>query len=114
MRQEFSKATKLLAFHNCRGRCQQCDAKLSTGNVEFHHDVECTMGGSAEIGNCVVLCRTCHSAITRQRATIIAKSNRVRANHLGIKRKRLSFQTNRDGKYKRKMDGSVVLRAISD
>lgn len=109
-RAEFSKATRLAAWQACGGRCQSCTAKLFTGNIEYHHDTECTFGGNADLQNCVVLCRTCHSAITRSRAKVIAKSNRVRARHLGIQQSRQSFPTNRDGPFKKRMDGSVVRR----
>lgn len=86
MRAEFSKATKLDAWTRSGGRCQGCTAKLFPGNIEYHHDTECTFGGGNDSGNCIVLCRACHSAITRKRAADIAKSNRVRMAHLGIKR----------------------------
>lgn len=86
MRQEFTKATKLDAFTRSGGRCQCCTAKLFAGNIDYHHDTECTYGGGNDIGNCIVLCRACHSAITRKRAAVIAKSNRIRSKHIGIKR----------------------------
>ena len=86
MRQEFTKRTKLDAFERSGGRCEACRARLFPGNIEYHHSTECTFGGAGELGNCSVLCRACHAAITRKRAAVIAKSNRVRERHLGIKR----------------------------
>lgn len=86
-RAEFTKATKLLAFRNSGGRCQQCTARLGPGNTEYHHDKECTFGGSSDLANCIVLCRACHRIITSFQAALIAKSNRIRERHLGIKRK---------------------------
>lgn len=88
MRQEFTKRVKLDAWERCGGRCEgNCGgAKLYPGKYEFHHDTECTFGGQATADNCLVLCIACHSAITRKRASVIAKSNRVRERHLGIKR----------------------------
>jgi len=87
-RAEFSKATKLDAWRISRGHCMKCTAKLFSGNIEYHHDKECTFGGGATLDNCIVLCRTCHSSITKERAAVIAKSNRVRNRHLGIKKPR--------------------------
>ena len=110
MRQEFSKRTKLLAFQASGGRCQKCTARLMTRRIEYHHDTECAFGGTATLDNCVVLCTGCHADITGERAAVIAKSNRVRAKHLGIRRSRSSFATNRDGPFKKRMDGSVVRR----
>jgi 5-methylcytosine-specific restriction enzyme A len=100
-RREFSKRTKLDAFARSGGRCQGCMARLYPGKYEFHHQTECTFGGKASLENAVVLCVACHAAITRKRAAVIAKSNRVREKHLGIRR---------PGKFRgwRKFNGDVV------
>jgi 5-methylcytosine-specific restriction protein A len=87
-RREFTKAVKLDAWKRAAGQCEKCTAKLFPGNVEYHHDKECTYGGAATIENCVVLCRACHSTITGKRAKDIAKSNRVRNRNIGIKKPR--------------------------
>lgn len=101
MRSEFTKATKLDAWTRSGGRCQCCTAKLFPGNIEYHHDKECTYGGSNSGSNCIVLCRACHSSITRQRAADIAKSNRIRAKYLGIRQARRTIPG-------RKFDGTPV------
>lgn len=90
MRAEFTKATKLAAFQRAAGHCEnpQCGQKLFTGNIEYHHDVECTFGGAADLGNCIVLCRGCHRNVTAQRARVVAKSNRQRDRNVGIKKPR--------------------------
>lgn len=113
-RAEFTKATKTEAFYRCGGKCQSCGTILAYGNIEFHHDKECAFGGSNHLRNCVVLCRNCHCAITNHRLPVIAKSNRQRAKHLGLRSRRSSFQTNRDGPYKAKIGGGVVRRASSE
>lgn len=87
-RSEFSKATKLDAWRVSRGRCMKCTAKLLSGEGEYHHDKECTFGGDCTLENCILLCRACHSEITKKRAAVIAKSNRIRNRHIGIKRPR--------------------------
>src|SRR5215469_6266573 len=109
-REEFSKATKLQAWVRCKGHCEQCSAKLYPGKYEFHHIGECTFGGDADLSNCLVLCRNCHGGVTADRSVVIAKSNRQRAKHLGLRRKRSSFSTNKDQPWKRCMDGSTVRR----
>ena len=90
-RREFSKATKLAEWQSSGGLCRHCKAKLFPGNIEYHHRTECTFAGSAGLDNCVALCRACHSVVTSGRAAVIAKSNRVRNKHIGI-RKRPSFR----------------------
>ena len=110
MRSEFTKAIKLAEWEAAGGHCRKCNAKLYTGKFEFHHDKECTFDGSGrDSSNCVVLCRNCHSEITKARAPVIAKSNRQRVKHLGLQ-KRSSFQTNRSGLYRKKLSGKVERR----
>jgi 5-methylcytosine-specific restriction enzyme A len=101
MRHEFSKRTKLIAWNRSQGRCEACGVKLFTGRIEYHHDKECTFGGSAELENCIVLCRSCHEIITGKRAAVIAKSSRIRGKHIGIKKPRSIRAW-------RKFDGSPV------
>lgn len=86
MRQEFSKATKLEAWTRCKGHCELCTAKLFPGHFDYHHDKECAFDGGNELKNCVVACDSCHGKVTKQRAPVIAKSNRVRNSHLGLAR----------------------------
>lgn len=109
MRQEFTKATKLAAFGRAQGRCELCTARLFPGNTEYHHRKECAFEGGATLENCAAICRTCHSSITGKRAAVIAKSNRVRNRHIGI-RKPSQFQAARDKPWKKKISGEVVRR----
>ena len=61
--------------------------------------------------NLQMLLTKCHRAKTKQDVKLIAKSNRVRAMHLGTKAKsRRSFQTNRDGPYKATFSRGTVRR----
>lgn len=111
MRQEFTKRTKLDAFARSGGKCEGCGAKLATGRIEYHHDKECTYGGTRELVNCVVLCRGCHDAITRRRIRDIAKSNRVRARHLGIKQESSRpIPGSKASGWKHKLNGEWVRR----
>ena len=109
-RAEFSKKTKLQAYERSGGRCEECTAKLFAGKIEYDHRIPCALGGSNGLDNIVCVCSGCHSLKTRkQDIPRIAKSNRQRAKHIGIKR-RSSFQTNRDGLYRKRMDGTVERR----
>ncbi len=110
MRAEFSKRTKHIAWVRAGGNCEQCTAKLFPRKYEFHHQKECAFSGNAELDNCIVLCRNCHSAITKKRAAVIAKSNRVRSKHIGVRSKRPSFPTNRNGLFRKRMNGQVERR----
>jgi 5-methylcytosine-specific restriction endonuclease McrA len=109
MRQEFSKTVKITAWKRADGRCEKCTAKLFTGNIEFHHVQEATFSGEPTLENCLCLCRACHSKITRDRAPVIAKSSRVRARHLGIK-KRSSFVGSKMSPWKKTFSRGWVRR----
>ena len=112
MRQEFSKKTKLAAFARAKGHCEECGRKLITGDIEYDHVIPCTFGGTNSLSNCRVLCRSlCHKGKSAADAPRIAKSNRVRAKHLGGATKSgRPFPGGRGSKWKRKMDGTVVRR----
>jgi 5-methylcytosine-specific restriction protein A len=111
MRLEFSKRTKLEAWTRANGHCEECTAKLSTGQFEYHHILEATMGGDNGLRNCKVLCRTCHGIITGSRSPVIAKSNRQRNKHIGIsKQSSRPFPGGKASPFKRKITGEVVKR----
>ncbi len=82
------------------------------GAFEYDHDLPCSLGGEASLGNCVVACKNCHQDKTSTRdIPVIAKSNRQRNSHLGIKAKggRPMPGTKASGLRKR-MDGRVERR----
>lgn len=112
-RAEFSKRTKLIAWNRSQGRCEQCTAKLFTGNIEYHHVREATFNGLASLDNCMVLCRACHRTITKSRAPLIAKSNRQRAAYIGLRKNNYPPipGTKRSG-WKKRMDGTVERRNV--
>jgi 5-methylcytosine-specific restriction protein A len=110
VRQEFSKSVRLAAWNRCGGSCEQCTAKLYPGRYEFHHIKEATFGGESDLGNCRVLCVSCHSGVTGSRAAVVAKSNRQRNKHLGIKKKRSQWAYGKGSKFKKKINGEVVKR----
>jgi 5-methylcytosine-specific restriction endonuclease McrA len=110
MRHEFGKRTKAEAFSRCRGRCEGCGSLLRPGHFEYDHANPDAFGGSATLDNCSVLCSSCHGEKTfRRDIPAIAKSNRIRARQAGIKKKS-KFACSKDSKWKKKVDGSVVMR----
>jgi hypothetical protein len=54
----------------------------------------------------------CARLKTKRDTALIAKAKRIRAKHLGIKTRktRSSFQTNRDGPFRKKLNGTVERR----
>ena len=104
-RKEFSAKVKAEAFRNCNGFCENCGIKLTIGTVEYDHATPDGLGGKAEISNCRVLCKSCHSKKTHKvDRPKMAKADRIRKKAYGIKRS--SWQS----KWKKKINGEVVRR----
>lgn len=111
MRAEFTRKTRAKAFARADGCCEKCHAKLQTGRIEYHHEIEAALGGSNEVGNCLVLCRPCHGGITAGTSQPrIAKVKRIRDRHSGALTIRSSWACGRNSKFKKKINGQVVLR----
>jgi 5-methylcytosine-specific restriction protein A len=104
MRREFPKSVKLDAWKRAAGHCERCTAKLFPGHYDYDHDKPDAFGGEPTLSNCVVLCDNCHSKKTAtEDVPAIAKSNRMRARHAGIRRKGRSLPGARASGWKRKM-----------
>ena len=107
MRQEFSKAVRLAAWNRCGGKCEVCTARLFPGKFRYDHDKPDTFGGEPTLENCVVRCWSCDKEKTyKQDIPAIAKSNRVRSKHLGLKTKSRAIPGSKRSGWKRKMDGT--------
>jgi 5-methylcytosine-specific restriction endonuclease McrA len=112
-RQEFPTKIKLAAWERCDGRCERCTARLGPGNIRFDHINPDAAGGAAVLANAQVLCRSCHDDKTfRRDVPLAAKLKRIRNKHLGIGRRKSwrSFLTNRDGPFRKRMDGTQEKR----
>lgn len=112
MRLEFPQKVKAQAFVRAAGKCEgpNCGARLTLGKVEYDHDLACDLGGDNSLENCVVLCTPCHKAKTATHdMPLISKGRRIRKREIGIK-KRSTFACSKDSKFKKRMDGTVVLR----
>jgi len=102
---------RLRVFEQCRGLCSSCQRKLYPGDKwDCDHRIALINGGENREGNLRLLCAWCHKAKTRQDVAIKSKTYRVRSRHLGIRPQRPSFQTNRNGPFRKKMTGEVVRR----
>lgn len=110
MRHEFPTKVKAAAALRAHGYCESCTRKLMTGDYHYDHDIPDQLGGQPTLENCRVLCKACHSAKTAKTdIPRIAKAKRNFNAARGIK-KRSTFACSRDSRFKKKIDGSVVLR----
>ena len=114
-RDHFTRKIIRHAKDRADGRCENrmCRAVLKTGEGEADHILPVEMGGESTLINCQILCRVCHAAKTKRDIQRIRKSDRQRDKFSGAYqqgRKRQVMPGSRASKWKRKMDGTVVLR----
>ena len=110
-RQEFSKSIKAAAALRANGDCEGCTRRLRSGDFHYDHEIPDALGGEPTLENCRVLCRSCHSIkTTKSDVPRIAKAKRNYNKARGIK-KPSRFACARNSKWKKTVDGRVVLRA---
>ena len=91
-------------------RCQKCTLKIGGKlRAEFDHIVPLILGGPNAESNLQLICHECHKAKTARDVKLKAKVAGVRKKHLSI-RKPSRFAGSRNSRWKKKIDGSVVLR----
>lgn len=91
----------------CNGKCQICTRKIMAGETWINDHIRAIInGGENRESNLQVICTWCDRKV-KTPADVKEKSKvaRVRAAHLGIKEKK-PWST----KWKKKMDGTTVLR----
>jgi 5-methylcytosine-specific restriction endonuclease McrA len=103
---------RLRVFDRHDGKCQcGCRRKIQIGEPwQCDHIVALVNGGAHRETNLHPMLAEHHKNKTRADVALKAATYKRRLRHLGIKRKRSSFQTNRDAPFKKKMNGEVVRR----
>lgn len=93
-------------------RCKLTGAELGSDEVvEYDHIVPLWLGGANRESNLQAVTKDAHKRKTANEAKVRAKCNRTRKKHRGIARQKASMS---DLRYKRLMDGTVVLRATGE
>jgi 5-methylcytosine-specific restriction endonuclease McrA len=112
MRRRLSTRARLELFLGAHGRCKACDRLLTPGTRwEVDHVVPLALGGADTDENLQVLCSPCHAGKTATRdIPAIAKTERIKARHLGARRARRPMPGGRNSQWKRTIDGRVVER----
>lgn len=103
-RQEFTQKTKVAGWQRSGGYCEKgCGTKLRPGHFRYDHIIACEFGGDNSLSNLQVICDGCDAVKTyKQDIPAIAKSNRVRARHIGAKTAKPGFRG------WRKFNGEIV------
>ena len=115
-RREFPAKVCVAAFERAKGHCEGCGAKLQVGRFHYDHIIADGLGGEPTLSNCAVLCHSCHGIKTATKdQPLIAKVKRNRAAHIGAKAPSANpMPGSRNTKFKKRMDGSVVLRGQTE
>jgi 5-methylcytosine-specific restriction endonuclease McrA len=98
---------KIRVFDLFNGKCQICELPVTT--AAYDHRVALINGGAHRESNLQLLCVPCHKGKTKSDVAKKSKTARVRARHLGIK-KPSRFPGSKKSKFKKKVNGEVILR----
>lgn len=109
-RRSLTKLQRVRVFDESGGICHLCKAKIHVGERwDVEHVKPLSMGGADDETNMAPAHVGCHAEKTKAEAGPRAKADRIRARHLGI-RKRSTFPCSKDSPFKKRIDGSVVRR----
>jgi len=109
-RKPLTRKQRLDAHDRHGGTCCVCQYPIARGEPFIdEHIIPLELGGSNDASNRGMAHIKCAKKKTARDQAMIAKSIRQRAKHV-LPRKPSRFQTARNGKFKQKMDGSIVLR----
>ncbi|AWC25403.1 HNH endonuclease [Aminobacter sp. MSH1] len=77
-RMEFPRKIRRIIIERAAGCCEQCKAKLKTGEGEIDHILPDALGGEPTVANGRLICRVCHAEKTAADIQRIRKADRQR------------------------------------
>jgi 5-methylcytosine-specific restriction endonuclease McrA len=109
-RREFPAAVRRAADKRAGGRCEICYRK-HYGEFRRDHIIPDGIGGKPTLENCQIICLPCDRRKTPGDQTRVAKTKRMAKKHDGTQRRTSRpIMGGRRSKFKRKINGEVVLR----
>jgi len=111
-RKRLSRLARVSIYDSTHGICCLCSLPIHAERGTkwiVEHIKPLWLGGDDDESNMGPAHERCAIEKTVSEAPVKAESDRVRANHLGI-RKPSKFPGSRDSRWKKKIDGSVVPR----
>lgn len=112
-RKSITTVQRVKVFLATDGACHICGLRIDAPKQKWQveHRVPLSMGGADNLSNMAPAHIHCHANKTSGEATVRAKTDRVRAKHLGVKRQATRpMPCSRTTNFKRRFDGSVVRR----
>jgi 5-methylcytosine-specific restriction enzyme A len=116
-RRRLTRLQRTKIFDGAKGICCLCKLPILASRGErwiVEHIVPLWLSGDDDESNMGPAHERCAIEKTVGEAPVKAKSDRVRARHLGIRKtkKRGGFLTNKDGPFKRKVTGELIRRNV--
>lgn len=106
------KRVQLRVFERCGGMCHISGRKIRAGDKwETDHILALVNGGENREGNLAPALSTEHRIKTNADVAQKSKDRRVRAKHLGLHKPQSVMAGAKASKWKKKLNGEVVLRA---
>lgn len=115
-RKSISTRERVRLFELHGGVCHICGGKIHVGEAwEVSHVIPLAIGGDDDDVNRMPAHKKCHRKRTsEQDIPLIAKANRIRANHMGAKApSKRPMPCGRNSKWRKKMNGEVVPRDLN-
>jgi 5-methylcytosine-specific restriction endonuclease McrA len=109
-RGNLSVKRKLTIWEREKGFCMICGIKLITGGFIFEHVKALELGGSDTDDNIRLTCKPCATEKTKKDHSTAAKAKRSKAAVLGLKESKTPLPFGKRSKFKKKLDGTIVLR----
>lgn len=109
-RGNLSNRRKLAIWEREHGKCMQCGIKLRTGGFIYEHVRALELGGMDTDDNIRLTCKPCATSKTKIDHQTAGKAKRQKSSFLGLKKSKTPLPCGKHSKWKRKMNGQVVLR----
>jgi 5-methylcytosine-specific restriction endonuclease McrA len=109
-RGNLSARRKLAIWEREKGFCMICGIKLITGGFIFEHVKALELGGSDTDDNIRLTCKPCATEKTKTDHSTAAKAKRSKTAVLGLKESKTPLPFGKGSKFKKKLDGTIVLR----
>lgn len=105
-----SNRRKLAIWEREHGKCMLCGIKLRTGGFIYEHVRALELGGADSDDNIRLTCKPCATQKTKKDHQTAGKAKRQKSSFLGLKKSKTPLPCGKHSKWKRKMNGQIVLR----
>jgi len=109
-RGRMSNRLKLAIWEREHGKCMICGSKLRVGHFIFEHVRALELGGEDHEDNIRLTCTPCATTKTKVDHSTAAKAKRQKSGYLGLKVSKTPLPAGKKSKWKKKLNGQVVLR----